>query len=167
MAGHFWKSVSKSSESDCWEWAGKTLTDDGAGYWLFNHGVEVVQHDGKHTTRALRYRVTAHRAALTLQGLNLDADDIVFRAKCRNMLCVNPEHLAVGDHEANVAARHAAGNTVRGSENGRAKLTEAQVAVIKKELRAGMTRAQLAKRYKVERRTIWGIDKGKVWKHVP
>lgn len=138
--------------SGCWEWTGVTITEDGAGTWLFNHGLK-------------RYRVAAHRASLMLQGVTLDKDDIVFRS-CRNLLCVNPEHLRVGDHSDNIASRDAAGNAVKGVDNGRAKLTESDVSQIKKSLASGSSRVALAQKYDVDRRAIWGIERGKTWKHV-
>jgi hypothetical protein len=147
----FWKFVERAA-TGCWEWAGKTRTKDGAGYWLFSY-------EGR------RYRIAAHRAALVVNGVELDEHDVVFR-KCRRPLCVNPEHLGVGDHEDNVAARGNAGNTARGGDNGRAKLTEGMVAEIKAALQRGAARADLARHYEVDRRAIWGIENGRTWKHV-
>lgn len=150
----FWKKVEKPrGEGDaCWLWTSTTRDDDGTAVWLFNHG-------------QARYRLPAHRAALIIQGMDLTSDDVAFR-KCRNAICVNPEHLGVGGHEQNVAARGEAGNTARGSENGRAKLTEEDVADIKLMLHRGATIARLAERYGVAYRAIWGIKNDRVWKHV-
>lgn len=154
-ASKFWTKIEKTEEKDgCWIWTATTRKNDGSALWLFNHGMK-------------RYRIPAHRASLIIHGVTLDAEDVAFRKeKCRNVLCVNPEHLGVGGHEDNVRARGLAGNTARGEENGRAKLTEEDVAEIKLQLRRGTPRKELAEYYGVDTRAIWGIAAGRVWKHV-
>lgn len=154
----FWSHVKKPEDSTaCWLWTGTTHHTDGSALWLFNLG---------RGARTARYRIQAQRAVLMLNGVELKDDDVVYRKTCRNVLCVNPEHLGIGGHEANVAARHAAGNTARGVENGRAKLTENDVAEIKLQLRRGVPKKVLAEHYAVDKRAIWGIENGRVWKHV-
>jgi hypothetical protein len=153
-ADQFWPHVRKArGKDDCWEWEGPTNRYDGTAVWLFS-------------IRGVRYRIPAARASAILHRLPVsDSEDLVYRT-CRSLTCTNPLHLAVGDHEDNVKARHDAGNTVRGEENGRAKLTEAIVAEIKLALRKGASGPDLARLYGVERRAVWGIANGRTWKHV-
>ena len=152
-AARFWKHVEKRDDG-CWVWTGPVRDDNGTAVWHFNHAGE-------------RYRIPSHRASLMIHGVPLDADDVAFHKEtCRNVLCVNPEHLKIGDHEDNVRARGLAGNTAKGVENGRAKLTEDDVAEIKLQLRRGVSNKTLAEHYGVDRRAIWGIAAGRVWKHV-
>lgn len=151
-AFRFWKRVAKDP-SGCWLWTG-TTRDDGMAIWLFNHGTK-------------RYRIAAHRASLIIHGVELDGDDVAFRnEKCRNLVCVYPEHLGVGGHEDNVRARGLAGNTARGVANGRAKLTEDDVGEIKFRIGRGESNKAIAEDYGMDARAIWGIGAGRVWKHV-
>jgi hypothetical protein len=151
-AARFWARVERPSDPDgCWNWIG-ARKNDGSALWHFNY-------------EKLRYRIPAYRAALMIHGMDLDSDDVVFRT-CRNPVCVNPKHLAVGDHEDNVRARVHAGNTAKGVQNGRAKLTEKDVAEIKMMLLRGASNKSLADIYGVDTRAIWGIAAGRVWKHV-
>jgi hypothetical protein len=76
------------------------------------------------------------------------------------------ENLRWDTHKNNFVDRERHGRTARGSSHGMAKLTEAQVKVIKKRLRLGDTLAQLARDYKVCPRTILNIREGIVWRHV-
>jgi hypothetical protein len=154
-AEKFWRKVAKPAESEpdsCWLWT-SSLSQDGAALWLFGH-------------ERVSYRIPAYRAVLVLMGVHVGQEDVVFR-KCRNPLCVNPEHIGIGDHEDNVAARHKAGKTVRGTQNGRAKLTEKDVSEIKLMLNKGATNREIADHFGVDKRAIWGIAAGRVWQHVP
>jgi len=63
------------------------------------------------------------------------------------------------------AVRH--GTQVRGETNGRSKLTEAQVATIKKLLTAGHSLRNLGRRFGVDHTTIGAIKRGKSWGHLP
>jgi hypothetical protein len=154
-AEKFWGKVAKPPEDapdGCWLWV-STLSQDGAALWLFGH-------------ERSSYRIPAYRAVLILMDVNVEPGDVVFR-KCRNQLCVNPEHIGIGDHEDNVAARHKAGKTVRGTQNGRAKLTEENVSEIKLWLSRGAVNRDIADHFGVDKRAIWGIAAGKTWRHVP
>jgi hypothetical protein len=153
-SAHFWAQVERAEDRDaCWGWAGTIKKRDSSAVWLFNQ-------------RGARYRISAHRASAILHGLPVeDSDDIVYRT-CRSAVCTNPRHLAVGGHEDNVEARHRAGRTARGADNGRAKLTAEDVVEIKLALKQGAGNADLARLYDVTDRAIWGIANGRSWKHV-
>lgn len=80
-------------------------------------------------------RMSLHRAvygkhhALTLT----DMPDVV-RHKCDNPRCINPAHLEAGTQAANVADMHTRGRApdFKGEHNPHAKLTDAQVAEIRR-----------------------------------
>jgi len=59
------------------------------------------------------------------------------------------------------------GACVKGERNGRARLSEAQVATIKRRLLNGEYQRALAREYGMERSTIRMIAKGRNWAHVP
>lgn len=147
---YFWARVERT-EDGCWRWTGS---------WDEEHGPQMqFSHDG------VKQRLTATRAALILHGVELDSDDVVYRT-CRNGRCVCPDHLRIGDHADNVATRVALNRSARGEGNGRAKLTEENVAQIKRQLLRGTSRKDLTEAYGVDARAIWGIDAGRTWKHV-
>jgi hypothetical protein len=51
---------------------------------------------------------------------------------CDNSRCINPLHLRLGTHQDNVADKVAKGRQARGSRHGASKLTEIQVAEIRR-----------------------------------
>ena len=58
--------------------------------------------------------------------------------------------------------------TLRGSQNGAAKLTEQAVLAIRERYSKGETnRSALAREYRVDYKTIWCILNRQAWKHVP
>ena len=76
-----------------------------------------------------RHRYRCHRVAYELAtGETLTEDDVI-RHTCDNPKCVNPKHLLKGTHKDNVADRVERDRSAKGSSNGRAKLTEAGVAI--------------------------------------
>jgi Bacterial RNA polymerase, alpha chain C terminal domain len=80
---------------------------------------------------------------------------------CGNKGCLNPEHLKPLTHSEIILAR---GKHKSGSANGRALLTEEQVAIIKNSLQYSNTR--LAEAFHVTVGAIQDIRNGRNWKHV-
>lgn len=68
------------------------------------------------------------------------------------------------DRAASVARQNA--RPLRGSKNGRARLTESDVARIKRRIEAGETDASIAADHAVRPGAIWFIRTGKHWSHV-
>ena len=83
---------------------------------------------------------------------------------CDNPKCINPEHMIVDDGTENARLRRERGTIAIGESNGRAKLNEEQVEVILKDFIS--SKSELAKRYKVDRKLIYAIKKGLIWKEV-
>lgn len=141
----------------CWEWSGAR---DANGYGRLQVG----------RTSGLAHRVSwelAHGAIPTGQHV---------LHRCDNRRCVRPDHLFIGVNADNVADRVAKGRSrgPAGTRNAKAKLTEDDVAAIRRDYRpspigrppAG-TRAMaaiLAERYGVTRATIYHIARGWNWK---
>jgi hypothetical protein len=82
--------------------------------------------------------------------------------KCDVRNCVNPEHLFLGTHGANMK------DMARKHRNYLCKvsLTRWQVRKIRKLLALGAPDAKLAEQFEVSRACIWYIKNGKTWKDV-
>lgn len=91
-------------------------------------------------------------------------DGLVVRHKCDNPNCINPEHLELGTHADNVRDRVERNRSAKGSNNGRAKLTEDDVRYI----RSGeiTNKSELARMFKVDHKTIRQILKFEIWKEI-
>lgn len=104
----------------------------------------------------------AHRMSLALkEGGKLNRQEQCCH-NCGNAKCVNPKHLRWGDAFDNAADREKHGTAPIGERNPNAQLTAADV----KEIYAAKqttSRFELAKRFKVDANTIWGIWNGYSW----
>lgn len=81
----------------------------------------------------------AHRVAYCEHhGLQLsDIDGKVVRHRCDNPSCVNPDHLELGTIQDNNRDRHVRGRDARGERHGLSKLSDWQVAEIKRRYKRG------------------------------
>jgi hypothetical protein len=91
--------------------------------------------------------------------------------KCDTPSCCNPDHLFVGSRSDNAVdmwqkGRHAPPQfDNRGERHGMSKLTDMQVASIKRQM-SHMTNIQLSRLYSVHPATISDIRTGATWRHV-
>lgn len=85
---------------------------------------------------------------------------------CDNPRCVRPDHLRAGTHKDNMEDRDRRGRQAKGSKVAWAKLTEPQVAEIKRRHKTGVGVTQLTREYHVGKSAIRSIIDGKTWKHV-
>ncbi len=152
----FWAKVQKGD--GCWEWTGARKRQTRYPYGLVWDG-----------SRWLR----AHRVAYELthgpipHGLNVCHH-------CDNPPCVRPDHLFVGTQADNLAdARRKGhhfspfrGRNQTGSANGYARLTEADIPIIRTLAAEGMRQKDIAARFGVHRATVSYALSGKTWTHV-
>jgi hypothetical protein len=108
---------------------------------------------------------TVHRLAYELAHGPIPKG-LVVRHKCDNRPCIDPDHLEVGTNKDNSEDQVKRGRTTKGSKNGEAKLTEAQVVEILAALDGGALAIHLAKEYGVGNSAIGRIRRREAWKHV-
>ncbi len=111
--------------------------------------------------------VAAHRYAfMKAYGLkSLERDQFVCH-HCDNPKCVNPKHLFLGTNSDNMRDKLSKGRhrAPVGSQHGRAKLNEAEVAAIRE---SDKSASELAAGYAVHPQHIRLIRRKKrIWKHV-
>lgn len=145
----FWSKVDVVGEADCWLWRAGVRPD---GY-------------GDFKVRLKDHSLGAHRVAYAIfSSGNLSVlDGLVVRHSCDNRLCCNPFHLSTGTHADNVMDRVRRGRSAIGEGNGRHKLTEPDVRVIRQ---SGMSISALAEKYGVDRATIRAVLDRRSWRHV-
>jgi len=135
----FWSKVNKHGskvpymDSCCWVWTAYT---DAKG-----HGRIAISKEA----------VYAHRASWVIHNGDIPSSMHVLH-KCDNTSCVNPKHLFVGTHQANMKDRDSKGRGVFVLGYGRV-LTDIQVKVCKAR-HPLVTHSQLAECFGVSRPTI-------------
>lgn len=139
-------------DSGCWEWQGYR-DRKGYGRPRIGKGVD-----------------SAHRISYQLFVAEIPPGLCVCH-KCDNPPCVNPEHLFLGtkaDNNADMVAkgRHRSGGCHRGTSNGRAKLTEADVVQIRAAAASGETKRAIARRYSMDESSIGLLVRRITWSHV-
>lgn len=143
----FYQMISRPvDQTECWQWTGKTNTD-GYGYSGMIDGNRI-----------------AHRIMYTLAVGPIPAGMCVLH-HCDNRGCVNPSHLFIGTRGDNNRDRNQKGRTVGsrcyGLMNGKATLTDEQVAEIRRLYTPGHGVTDLAQRFGVHRSTVINIAAGR------
>ena len=109
-----------------------------------------------------RRGMRAHRAAWTIRNGPIP-DGIQVLHTCDRPGCVNPDHLFLGTDADNSADMVAKGRAARGEDNGKAKLTAAQVVEIRK---GTETDSVLAERYGINPVYLGHVRRGTNWSHI-
>lgn len=135
------------------------IPEPNTGCWLWTGGIT---SSGYPLIRYRGARIGAHRAAyLEFMGAIPQGMDVCH--KCDEPSCVNPRHLFVGTRQDNMADCFSKGRLSRGEARYNAKLTEADILVIR-----GMsgTSAGIAARFGITRRYAGAIRERRTWKHI-
>ncbi len=150
---------SARAESGCLEWNGYKDKD---GY-----GILLVTKDGK------KKNTKAHRLSYELHVAPIPAQMFVCH-RCDNPSCIEPSHLFVGTAADNNADKmkkgrsRPGGKPHYGSQNGRARLSEQQVAGIRRlVLDYGVTAAAIARSLGVSASAVQRAANGQRWRTVP
>lgn len=135
------KVVVAENEDPCWLWDGAVGSDD---YGKFRSGNSMS---------------SAHRYAYELFKGPIPEDLCVLH-RCDTPLCVNPTHLFLGtkaDNSADMMRKERHQHSAR-------KLSREQVRDLKRQLRDGVPKTELARRFDICRSTVQDIASGDAWK---
>lgn len=144
---NFFEKVNKTET--CWLWTGGWHRSSGYGAFT-----------------VLRNHLTPHRFSWTYHKGEIPEGYWVLH-KCDKRLCVNPDHLFIGDLKLNVVDMMLKQRQAKGENTGNCKLTEEIV----KEIRASyipykVSCADLAKKYNCSTSVIFQIIQRQTWRHI-
>ena len=157
LAVGFWECVDKTPgfgpKGDCWTWIGNRQSN----------GYGTISVNCKHKP--------AHRVSWELANGEIP-DGVFVLHKCDVPLCIRPDHLFLGDQQANVSdcinkGRFKFLGEHKGEEHPRSTLTDAQVLEIRRRYTGRFGEClELAKEYGVSRPVINRVINNKTWKHL-
>jgi len=144
----FWEKVKIREHEQCWNWVAHKRN----GYGMF---------------QIWNRSHSAHRLCWIMEFGPIP-DGLCVLHSCDNPSCCNPEHLFLGTHTDNMRDASRKGKFHRKGElNGRAKLTEREVATIRNlHGKGGLTPTVLAKAFGVTRPAISQILRREHWTHL-
>lgn len=158
----FWEKVTRNGK-ECWTWTAALR----GGYGVFFDGKKMRQ---------------AHQVSWEFTNGYIP-DGLFVLHKCDNPPCVNPDHLFLGTQVDNIRDRDNKGRAPRGENHythvrgesvwtiredacNFAKVSKADVRVIRYQFAHGKPVGELAERFGVVKRTISRIVTRQTWKHV-
>lgn len=149
LLDRFWERVDRTD--GCWMWTGPTTK---AGYGIIRSA------GGRNGTT-----LYVHRLSYEIHHGPID-DGLVVMHACDNPRCVNPSHLSIGTHGENHAdmiskARHPHGEAAPWS-----RLSEDDIRTIRDLHASGITQADIAHRFGVDRSHVSNIVHRKRWVHI-
>lgn len=149
MAARFWSKVDRSGGPDaCWLWIGSRNWQGRGLFWFGKLPLNAPRVMWELTKGQPLPEMVCHR--------------------CDNPTCVNPDHLFAGTHADNMRDRSDKMRHAHGERHGCAKLTEDDVAEIRRSYISGSPefgQHVLARRYGVHPATIRRVVSGKTWRH--
>jgi hypothetical protein len=141
----FMKHVHPEPNSGCWLWAG--------GINRYGYGKFSVTRSKANVAYRVSYRIFVEEPP---EGAHICH-------KCDNKLCVNPDHLFLGNHAINMHDAKIKGRMHPGEKHGLAKLTKDAVLDIRS---SGLPTKVLAKKYGVSTAHICFTRRGNGWGHI-
>ena len=136
-----------NGNNGCWEW---TASTSGGGYGKIG----------------IKYKtVDAHRVSYELNVGEIPEGKMICHT-CDNKICVNPDHLFLGDYKTNYQDMVEKGIEPKGEDFSK-KLKNVDVMLIKLLLDVGeRSHKEISELFDVSREMITNINNNKSWKHV-
>lgn len=112
VQSRFWSKVDKQGlthpvlKTRCWEWTASKVTNSGYGQF-----------------QVIKSTTLAHRISWLIHFGEIPTGLFVLH-KCDNKICVNPDHIFLGTHQANMDDCKAKGRNAVGDRNGTRKYPE-------------------------------------------
>lgn len=133
------------------------------GCWLWNQQSTIMGY-GAMWYKGKTWK--AHRLALHLRGVNVEGRHVLH--SCDTPLCINPDHLRVGDHDDNMADMVAKRRMAHGAQVKQSSLTDDDVMRMRRKWATGeFSCRDLGPMFGVSRATVSRVVNGKDWKHLP
>lgn len=145
--------------------ADKCIPEPNSGCWLWT---AYINDDGYGRIRSSNNKLMgAHRASYEIHRGSIPAGLQVLHT-CDTPSCVNPDHLFVGTVQDNMddMVAKGRGNSRRGIEHHKAKLSENDIRVIRLRINLGEKNREIAKSFGVTRGLIGMIGRGEIWRSV-
>lgn len=143
----------------CWPWDGVIITTP--------HGLKYGQFTFRLNIGA-SVRLPAHRHSWFMHNHNpcmpTLTKSLVIRHMCNISLCVNPLHLTIGTQRDNIHDAIKSGRFAIGDKNGKTKISDEDVKMIRILLKNGCRPDVIATKYKVASSTIYHIKIGRARK---
>lgn len=143
-ATRFWRYTKIGAPNECWEFGNVSTGEYGR---LFISRTKYV--------RAHRFSWELHFGSIP--------DGMFVLHSCDNPRCVKPDHLFLGTVGANVKDKLVKRRHKFGQAHPNTKLTDADVAIIRSIKWTPTSAKDLAARFRVSKRSIYDIKKGKSW----
>ena len=151
----FFEKTIRNESNDCLEWISYIFNSGYGGFW----------YDGR--------SFLAHRIAYMLaHGFDSLDDNILVLHRCDNKICVDYNHLFLGNHSDNTQDMISKGrqntlNRVTGEDHPNSKLTEEDVKLMRYiYAQGGVTHRELAKEFGVWYSAVGRIIRRELWKHI-
>lgn len=141
-----------------------TYPEPNTGCWLWGRSCRVFGH-GQLNGKFNNGFQSAHRYSYFLHNGDFDRTMQVLH-KCDVPCCVNPDHLFLGTNLDNRIDAVRKNRHQKGSRNKLAKLSEADIPVIRSMRLYGVSNVNIAKRFGVDPSAISHVLRGYSWKHV-
>lgn len=158
LADRFWERVDVRGPDECWMWK-RALDRDGYGRFSYK------ENGRTENSIASRLAWTLTHGPVSGEVCVCHSCDVRWPGR-EYRACCNPTHMFAASNDENMADMVAKGRSPHGVRNFNAKLTEADVLVMRDMRESGATLATIGVRFGVSGVLAGLVCRRKAWKHV-